>query len=51
MLAAVQLATEEATKVVTELPIPPIAYGLLAFGGLMVLLAVTYAFRSIWTRH
>lgn len=51
MLAAVQLATEEATLVATELPIPPAAYGLLAFAGLMVLLLATYAFRSVWTRH
>lgn len=51
MLAAVQLATEEATLVAVELPISPIAYGLLAFAGLMALLLATYAFRSVWTRH
>lgn len=51
MLAAVQLATEEASAVVTELPIHPIMYGVLAFGALMALLLVTYAFRSVWTRH
>ena len=34
-----------------ELPIPSIAYGLIAFGLLMALLAVTYAFRSVGKRH
>lgn len=37
--------------VVNELPIPPAAIGLLAFTGLMTLLFITYAFRSIGTRH
>ncbi|WP_162836187.1 hypothetical protein [Demequina sediminicola] len=41
----------EAAHVVNELPIPPVAYGLLAFTGLMALLFVTFAFRSIGTRH
>lgn len=34
-----------------DLPIPPAAYGLLAFTGLMALLFVGYAFRSVGTRH
>jgi hypothetical protein len=37
--------------VVRELPIPPAAIGLLAFTGLMTLLFITFAFRSIGTRH
>ena len=37
--------------VVTELAIPAPAYGLLAFSGLMALLFITYAFRSLSTRH
>lgn len=31
--------------------IPPVAYGLLAFTGLMALLFVTFAFRSVGSRH
>ena len=34
-----------------ESAIPPIAVGLLTFAGLMALLFVTYAFRSVGTRH
>ena len=32
-------------------PFPPIVYGLSAFGGLMLLLAVTFAFKSVAKRH
>lgn len=42
-------AAEEAHH--TELAIPAEAIGLLAFGGLMGLLFITYAFRSVGTRH
>ena len=31
--------------------IPPVAVALLAFAGLMALLFVTFAFRSVGTRH
>ena len=34
-----------------ESAIPPVAIGLLAFAGLMSLLFITYAFRSVGTRH
>ena len=34
-----------------EAGIPPLATGLLAFTGLMALLFVTFAFRSVGTRH
>lgn len=44
-------ATEGATHAVVELPIPPEAYGLIAFAALMALLFVTFAFRSVGTRH
>ncbi|BDZ60550.1 hypothetical protein Lsed01_02270 [Demequina sediminis] len=44
-------AVENTTHVVTELPIPAPAFGLLAFTGLMALLFVTFAFRSVGTRH
>jgi len=40
-----------AEEVVNELPIPAAAMGLLAFTGLMALLFVTFAFRSVGTRH
>ncbi len=50
MITAIVLASEEA-EVVNELPISPEAIGLLAFAGLMGLLFVTYAFRSVGTRH
>ena len=43
--------TETSSHVVNELPIPAEAIGLLAFTGLMAMLFVTYAFRSIGTRH
>ena len=48
---AVLLAVEEHAEVTTQLPVPPVGYGLLAFGALVALLAVTYAFRSVGTRH
>lgn len=44
-------AAEAGHEVVNELPIPPVAYGIIAFAGLMGLLFVTYAFRSLGTRH
>ncbi|MBO1750726.1 hypothetical protein J4G33_02805 [Actinotalea sp. BY-33] len=47
---AALLAAEEA-EVVNHLPMAPEAFGLVAFGALMALLAVTYAFRSVGTRH
>ncbi len=43
-MAAVQEAQAESS-------IPPAAIGLLAFTVLMSLLFVTYAFRSVGTRH
>lgn len=41
----------DTANVVSELPIPAPAYGLLAFSGLMALLFITYAFRSLSNRH
>lgn len=40
-----------ATEVATESAIPPVAYGLVSFAALITLLLVTYAFRSVGTRH
>ena len=41
-------AAEEASA---SSSIPPLAVGLLAFASLMALLFVTFAFRSVGTRH
>ena len=46
---AVLLAAESA--VTTELPIPPAGVGLIAFGALVALLAVAYAFRNVGNRN
>ncbi len=46
---AALLAAEETAE--TAQGLAPEAFGLLAFGALVVLLAVTYAFRSVGTRH
>ena len=51
VISAVVLAAEEGAEAASHLPIPPLAYGLLGFGGLVALLLVTYAFRSVGTRH
>jgi predicted N-acetyltransferase YhbS len=50
VFSAALVAAEE-SEVVTHLAIPPVAFGLTAFAVLGGLLAVTYAFRSVWTRH
>lgn len=34
-----------------ELPFSPVVFGLSAFGALVAMLLVTYAFRSVGTRH
>lgn len=44
-------AVEETHEVVNELPVPPIGYGLLAMSAFVFLLLVTFAFRSVGTRH
>ncbi|MFV0635020.1 hypothetical protein [Demequina sp.] len=44
-------AAEATHHVVNELPIPAEAFGVLAFTALMGLLFVTYAFRSVGSRH
>ena len=41
----------DTAHVVNELALPAPAYGLLAFSGLMALLFITYAFRSLSSRH
>ena len=44
-------AVDVTSHVVNELPIPAPAIGLLAFVALMGLMFVTFAFRSVGTRH
>lgn len=48
MVTAVLAAAEETAH---EGGLPPAAVGLLAFVGLMTLLFVTFAFRSVGSRH
>jgi hypothetical protein len=45
------IAAAESTEVVTELPIPPAAIGILTMSTFVFLLLVTFAFRSVGTRH
>ncbi|MHA7134085.1 hypothetical protein [Oerskovia turbata] len=51
MLAAAAQVAQENAEAVNHLPIPPVGYGVVAFGVLFGLLLVTYAFRSVGTRH
>jgi hypothetical protein len=41
----------QAAEVVNELPFPPEVFGIGAFVGLVAMLLITYAFRSIGSRH
>ena len=41
----------EESELVNHLPIPAPVFGITAFVVFLGLLAVTYAFRSVWTRH
>ncbi len=50
MNAALRL-TAEVTEHVNELPVEPYWIGIGGFGGLIALLLVAYAFRSVGTRH
>ena len=47
----VLLAAQESAEVAHHLPIPPVGMGLLALGVLLSGLLVTYAFKSVGTRH
>lgn len=40
-----------ASEVVTEMQMPPIAYGIVSFTILVALLVFTWGFRSVWTRR
>jgi len=41
----------ETHEVVNELPVDPVFFGLAGFGGLVTMLLVAYAFRSVGSRH
>jgi len=45
------IAAEVAVEHMNALPVAPVVFGITAFGGLVALLLVTYAFRSVGTRH
>ncbi len=49
--AATIAAAEGAAHVVTELPIPAIAYGVIVFTVFLVSAAVTFSFRDVANRH
>jgi hypothetical protein len=46
---AALLAAEETAEAAQGMP--PVGFGLVAFGALVALLVITYAFRSVGTRH
>ena len=48
---AIATAAGTASEVHFEIPMRAEAYGLIALGSLMALLALTFAFRSIGNRH
>ncbi|MGN8246092.1 hypothetical protein ACTHAM_003224 [Cellulomonas soli] len=51
MHAALIAAAEQAAETGSTLPFPPVVFGIGAFAGLVAMLLVTYAFRSVGTRH
>jgi hypothetical protein len=48
--AALRLSAE-VTEHVNELPVDAAWFGIGGFGGLIALLLITYAFRSVGSRH
>lgn len=48
---AVLLAAEAMAERSGGTAVPPVVVGLVAFGSLLGLLLLTYAFRSVGTRH
>ncbi|KIP53612.1 hypothetical protein [Leucobacter komagatae] len=49
--AATIAAAEGASHVVTELPIPAPAYGVIVFTIFLVTAAITFSFRDVANRH
>ncbi|WGW13964.1 hypothetical protein LWF01_09595 [Saxibacter everestensis] len=50
-MTSVILAAAEQAEHHVEIPMHPIAYGLIAFGTLMVMLLVTMSYRGVSNRH
>ena len=48
---AALIAAAEVAEHGTELPVPPVVFGIGAFVGLVAMLLITFAFRSVGTRH
>lgn len=48
---ALLLAAAEEAEHVSVLPIPPAAVGIIAMSAFVFLLLLTFAFRSVGTRH
>ena len=51
LVPALLSAAEQAEETHRELPMPPVAYALVALAVAFVLLMVTVAFRSVGKRH
>jgi hypothetical protein len=51
ILTSAFISTVTAAETHFEIPFSPAVYGLGAFGGLMALLAITFAFRSVAKRQ
>lgn len=51
MHATLIAAAEEAAEHGAAMPFSPVVYGVGAFVGLIAMLLVTYAFRSVGSRH
>ena len=51
MHATLIAAAETAAEHSEALPFPPVVFGIGAFAGLLAMLLVTFAFRSVGTRH
>jgi len=51
VLATALLAAEEGGHVVHELPIPPIAYGIIVLALFLVFSIITFSFRNVANRH
>jgi hypothetical protein len=49
--AALIAAAEQTAEHTNELPFSPVVFGVGAFAGLVAMLLVTYAFRSVGSRH
>lgn len=51
VLATALVAAEEGGHVVHELPMPPIAYGIVVFAIFVVFSVITFSFRNVANRH